>query len=69
VQDLRTQPWGYRARDIVEFLVGENYCWFAVTANGSLRAAATDADTYDANLVAVPVERVDEVQKATTASV
>jgi FkbM family methyltransferase len=69
VQDLRTQPWGYRARDIVEFLVRENYCWFAVTADGSLRPAATDMDTYDANLVAVPVERVDEVQRSTTARV
>jgi FkbM family methyltransferase len=69
VQDLRTQPWGYRARDIVEFLVRENYCWFAMTTDGSLRPAATDMDTYDANLVAVPVERVDEVQRATTARV
>jgi FkbM family methyltransferase len=69
VQDLRTQPWGYRARDIVQFLVRENYCWFAVTANGSLRPAATDMDTYDANLVAVPAERVDEVQRATAARV
>jgi len=69
VQDLRTQPWGYRARDIIEFLVRENYCWFAVTADGSLRPAATDMDTYDANLLAVPVERVDEVQRSTMARV
>jgi hypothetical protein len=69
VTDLRTQPWGYRARDIVEFLVRENYCWFAVTTDGSLRPAAPDMDRYDANLVAVPVERVDEVQRITTARV
>jgi len=53
VQDLRTQPWGYRARDIVEFLLREKYCWFAVTADGNLRSTATDMDSYDANLVAV----------------
>jgi len=62
VQDLRTQPWGYRARDIVEFLLREKYCWFAVTADGNLRSTATDMDSYDANLVAVPAECLDEVQ-------
>jgi FkbM family methyltransferase len=67
VQDLRTQPWGYRARDIVEFLVREKYRWFAVTADGSLRPAATDLDSYDANLVAVPAERVEEVQRSLAA--
>lgn len=69
VQDLRTQPWGYRARDIVQFLVRENYCWFAVTTDGSLQPAATDMDTYEANLVAVPVERVDEVQRPAAARI
>jgi FkbM family methyltransferase len=63
VQDLRTQPWGYRARDIVEFLLREKYCWFAVTGDAGLRPVATDMDSYDANLVAVPAERVDEVQR------
>jgi FkbM family methyltransferase len=68
VQDLRTQPWGYRARDIVEFLICENYCWFAVAADGSLRPAATEMDSYDANLVAVPAERVDEVHRLIASS-
>jgi FkbM family methyltransferase len=67
VQDLRTQPWGYRARDIVEFLLREKYCWFAVTADGNLRPAATGMDSYDANLVAVPAECVDEVQRSIAA--
>jgi hypothetical protein len=35
-----------------------------VTTDGSLRPAAPDMDRYDANLVAVPVERVDEVQRS-----
>ena len=62
VQDLRTQPWGYRARDIVEFLLHERYAWFGVTQEGGLRPAATDMDLYDANLVAVPVERLNELR-------
>ena len=69
VQDLRSQPWGYRAREIVDFLARENYCWFAVTADCNLRPAATDMDSYDANLVAVPSERVDEVHRSTAARV
>jgi hypothetical protein len=64
VQDLRTQPWGYRARDIVDFLLREKYCWFGVTAEGDLRPAATDMDSYDANLVAVPAECADEVHRS-----
>ena len=68
VQDLRTQPWGYRARNIVEFLLREKYCWFAVTADGNLRPTATDTDSYDANLVAVPAECLHDVQKSIAAT-
>ena len=63
VQDIRTQPWGYRGRDIIEFLVRENYCWFSLKADGSLQPAAMDLDSYDANLVAVPAERAEEIQR------
>jgi len=67
VQDLRTQPWGYRARNIIDFLVRENYCWFGVAADGGPWPVATDMDSYDANLVAVPAERVDQVQRSIAA--
>jgi FkbM family methyltransferase len=67
VQDLRTQPWGYRARDIVEFLLHEKYCWFAPTADGNVRPAATSMDSYDANLVAVPEECAEKVQRSIAA--
>jgi FkbM family methyltransferase len=63
VQDVRTQPWGYRAREIVEFLCEERYAWFGITQDGGLRPVAIEMDSYDANLVAVPAERVDEVQR------
>jgi FkbM family methyltransferase len=62
VQDLRTQPWGYRAREIVRFLSGERYCWFGIAADGGLRPASVNMDVYDANLVAVPVERVEHME-------
>jgi hypothetical protein len=63
VQEIRTLPWGYRAGKIIEFLERQNYCWFAVKTDGSLEPAATDAESYDANLVALPAERVDEIQQ------
>jgi hypothetical protein len=63
VQDVRTKPWGYAAREIVEFVLREKYCWFAVTSDGQLRPAAIDVDSFDANLVAIPAERINEVGK------
>lgn len=60
VQDLRTQPWGYPARAIVEFLGELNYRWFAIASDGSMHPVSTNLDSYDANLVALPCERVRE---------
>jgi len=61
VQDLRTQPWGYAARDIIHFLLQKGYRWFALDAGGSLAPVSTKQKTYDANLVALPGERVREI--------
>lgn len=60
VQDTRTQPWGYAAREIVQFLIRMDYRWFAIAAKGALLPISCDQETYDANLVALPVERVEE---------
>ncbi len=63
VQDLRTRPWGYAAREVIDFLTRADYCWFALTANSNLQAISTRLKTYDANLVALPEERADEIRK------
>jgi FkbM family methyltransferase len=60
VQDTRTQPWGYAAREIIQFLVRMDYRWFAIAAKGALLPISCDQETYDANLVALPVERTEE---------
>jgi FkbM family methyltransferase len=62
VQDARTQPWGYRAREIIRFLTQMNYEWFALSAAGSLMPVPLEQDSYDANLVALPRERIEEFQ-------
>jgi FkbM family methyltransferase len=63
VQDLRTRPWGYAAREIIDFLRRANYCWFALTANSNLQPISTQLKTYDANLVALPDERADDIRR------
>jgi hypothetical protein len=63
VQDLWTQPWGYRAKAIIQFLSSLDYRWFALAADGALHAVSTELDRYDANLVALPYERAGEFRK------
>jgi FkbM family methyltransferase len=63
VQDLRTRPWGYAAREVIDFLTRAGYRWFALTANSNLQPISTQLKTYDANLVALPEERADEIRK------
>lgn len=60
VQDIRTQPWGYRSRAIVEFLAKLDYRWFALAPDSSLYPVSIALDSYDANLVALPSERARE---------
>jgi FkbM family methyltransferase len=61
VQDLRTQPWGYAAREILRFLARWDYRWFALDMDGNLVPVSIQEEEYDANLVALPVERVREI--------
>jgi FkbM family methyltransferase len=60
VQDLRTEPWGYAAREIIDYLLRKEYRWFALDAEGNLCPVSTQLEKYDANLVAFPAERVRE---------
>ena len=60
VQDVRTLPWGYRAREIIQFLIRMDYRWFAIAARGTLLPISCDQESYDANLVALPVERTEK---------
>jgi FkbM family methyltransferase len=59
VYDIRTQPWGYEAREIVQFLDEQGYRWFKLLRSGSIQPIAPNLPVYDANLVAVPEERAD----------
>ena len=60
VQDVRTRPWGYEAREIVQKLGQWNYRWFSVADTGELYPASADAEEYDGNYVALPEEKLGE---------
>ncbi len=60
VQDVRTRQWGYSAREILQFLIRMDYQWFAIAAKGALLPISCNEESYDANLVALPVERTGE---------
>lgn len=57
VQDIRTQPWGYRASEIIRYLSGKGYKWFSPSAEGSLAPLDVQAETFDGNFAACPEER------------
>jgi hypothetical protein len=57
VQDVRTTPWGYGARKIIELMVDQGYTWYRIALDGSLEALDVNASQYDGNFVAWPKER------------
>ncbi|MFI5059278.1 MAG: FkbM family methyltransferase [Candidatus Acidiferrales bacterium] len=63
VQDIRTQPWGYRGREIIDFLSGKGYKWFRMSAEGSLEELHANRQDFDENFVAWPGELDGELLK------
>jgi len=61
VQDIRTRPWGYPAREIVQLLDRAGYEWFRILSSGLLAPADIHEQSYDANFVAIPRDRVADV--------
>jgi FkbM family methyltransferase len=57
VDDKRTAPWGYRARDIVQLVERWGYAWYSVTNAGRLAPLPVDRETLSGNAVAMPRER------------
>lgn len=56
VDDKRTLPWGYRAREIVRAVEDWDYRWYSLTASG-LAPLADGAERLSGNAVALPRER------------
>lgn len=58
VQDIRTRPWGYDAREIIGFLRARDFFWHRIRPDGMLEALPQQ-NNYDGNFVAVPEERLE----------
>lgn len=61
VSDLRTEPWGYRAREVLSFLRERGYHWFQPVWAGHVEAVSLGREGFDNNFVAFPEERLDEI--------
>jgi FkbM family methyltransferase len=61
VQDIRTVPWGYAAREIINILEQLEYTCFQLSPQGKLLEIDTRIKEFDLNLVAVPNERNESV--------
>jgi FkbM family methyltransferase len=57
VAEIRTAPWGYSAREILNFMEQLEYLWFDIRPDGTLSKLQPGHDLRDTNLVAVPKEQ------------
>jgi len=57
VEDVRTAPWGYPAKAIIDFLDERDFHWFTFADGEDLTPLPADA-TFDRNYVAIPNERI-----------
>lgn len=62
VSDIRTEPCGYAAKEIVGFLKGLGFRWFVPVEGGKLSPLPDDMETFDGNFVAVPEECLRELE-------
>ena len=63
VQDLRTKPWGYRAKEIIKLLSSYGYYWFEPLREGKLKMISIDKEDFENNFIAVPAERLEQIAK------
>jgi FkbM family methyltransferase len=56
VQDIRTAPWGYPAKEILNYLSGWGYKWYRLLGDGSLTDLDITSEAFDGNFVACPSE-------------
>ena len=61
VQEIRTAPWGYRAKVVIDHLAERGFIWLSLRSDGFLAPLDVSAEDYDGNFVACPEERLSEV--------
>ena len=61
VLEMRTRPWGYPDRLIIEFLVSKDFVWFELCSKGDILALKGTSSEFHGNFVAVPRESLEAV--------
>lgn len=61
VSDTRTEPWNYKAKEIVDYLRNCGFLWFSFIESGGLKPLSPDLDIFNGNFLAVPEERLDKI--------
>jgi FkbM family methyltransferase len=62
LEDVRTEAWGHKARDVATFVSSFGYTWFKTTVDGSLARLPEGLDRNERNFVAVPAERIEQME-------
>jgi FkbM family methyltransferase len=62
VQDVRTEPWGYPAKEIINYLLVEKYKWFGIADGGRLGDLDVSSDKFEGNFVACPEEATSSLE-------
>jgi FkbM family methyltransferase len=63
VQDLRTLPWGYPAKQIIDYLISKGFKWAGLSEDGALKELDVSSDKFDGNFVACPEESLSTLQR------
>lgn len=61
LQNARTEPWGYQARDAAAFVENFGFRWFTPAPDGKLVRLPENSHYFDGNYVAVPEERLGQI--------
>jgi FkbM family methyltransferase len=61
LEEVRTRPWGYHPRAVVELLDTMGYHWFQPQARGVLKPVVAKTEV-DGNFFAIPEERLDRLR-------
>ncbi|MCS7297476.1 MAG: FkbM family methyltransferase [Bacteroidia bacterium] len=68
VADVRTAPWGYPARAILEYLQERGYRWYMAELEGIYPFSLETDIPLSRNFIALPIEKESEILKEITSS-
>jgi hypothetical protein len=63
LEDVRTEAWGYKAKDAAAFVASFGFRWFRPLSCGKLARLGDGCAQYERNFVAVPEERMTQFKE------